>query len=90
MLRSRTAYSPTRRTASARGTIWTTLTFPYDSFLCSLQADRLIDDHTQSLLSLPYLGFLDKSDPTYVATRKTLLSRGNPYYAVGKNFSGIG
>jgi meiotically up-regulated gene 157 (Mug157) protein len=44
----------------------------------------------QSLLSLPYLGFLDKSHPAYVATRKVLLSRGNPYFAAGKNFSGAG
>ena len=45
---------------------------------------------TQSLLSLPYLGFLNKTHPAYVATRKLLLSRKNPYYAAGKNFNGIG
>ncbi|KAJ7023625.1 Six-hairpin glycosidase-like protein [Mycena alexandri] len=28
--------------------------------------------------------------PAYVATRKVLLSRGNPYFAQGKNFSGAG
>ncbi|KAJ7816799.1 Six-hairpin glycosidase-like protein [Mycena leptocephala] len=43
-----------------------------------------------SLLSLPYLGFLDMNDRTYVATRKLLLSRANPYFSVGANFSGIG
>ncbi|KAJ7110661.1 Six-hairpin glycosidase-like protein [Mycena epipterygia] len=48
------------------------------------------DANVPSLLSLPYLGFLDKSHPAYVATRKLLLSRGNPYFAAGKNFSGIG
>ena len=42
------------------------------------------------MLSLPYLGFLDKTHPTYTKTRKVLLSRNNPYYAAGKNFSGIG
>ena len=44
----------------------------------------------QSLLSLPYLGFLEKDDETYVATRKLLLSARNPYYAAGKNISGVG
>jgi meiotically up-regulated gene 157 (Mug157) protein len=44
----------------------------------------------QSLLSLPYLGFLDMNDRAYVATRKLLLSRANPYFSVGANFSGIG
>jgi meiotically up-regulated gene 157 (Mug157) protein len=44
----------------------------------------------QSLLSLPYLGFVEKDNPTYASTRKLLLSPKNPYYAVGKNISGIG
>lgn len=44
----------------------------------------------QSLLSLPYLGFLDKQHPSYVATRKLLLSKGNPYYAAGQKFNGVG
>ncbi|KAJ7724361.1 Six-hairpin glycosidase-like protein [Mycena metata] len=48
------------------------------------------DANVPSLLSLPYLGFLNKTDPAYVATRKVLLSRGNPYFAQGKNFSGTG
>ncbi|KAF7341716.1 Glycoside hydrolase family 125 protein [Mycena sanguinolenta] len=48
------------------------------------------DANVPSLLSLPYLGFLDKTNPAYVATRKLLLSRGNPYYAKGAKFNGIG
>ncbi|KAJ7846793.1 Six-hairpin glycosidase-like protein [Mycena leptocephala] len=48
------------------------------------------DANVPSLLSLPYLGFLDKAHPAYVATRKVLLSRGNPYWAKGANFSGAG
>jgi hypothetical protein len=48
------------------------------------------DANVPSLLSLPYLGFLDKHHPAYVATRKVLLSRGNPYWAKGANFSGAG
>jgi hypothetical protein len=48
------------------------------------------DANVPSLLSLPYLGFLDKQHPTYIATRNLLLSRGNPYYAAGKTFNGVG
>ncbi|KAI0773949.1 Six-hairpin glycosidase-like protein [Fomes fomentarius] len=48
------------------------------------------DANVPSLLSLPYLGFLDKHHPAYVATKKLLLSRQDPYYAAGKNFSGVG
>ncbi|KAF8826554.1 hypothetical protein HHX47_DHR5000446 [Lentinula edodes] len=48
------------------------------------------DANVPSLLSLPYLGFLEKDNPSYVATRQLLLSRRNPYYAAGQNFSGIG
>ncbi|KZP24643.1 glycoside hydrolase family 125 protein [Athelia psychrophila] len=56
-----------------------------------LGSSYLMDDaNVPSLLSLPYLGFLDLNDKTYIATRKFLLSRQNPYYAQGANFSGIG
>ncbi|KAI0131867.1 Six-hairpin glycosidase-like protein [Xylariales sp. AK1849] len=48
------------------------------------------DANVPSLVSLPYLGFLDRSDATYVKTKDVLFSRLNPYYAVGKNFNGIG
>ncbi|EIM88208.1 uncharacterized protein STEHIDRAFT_95225 [Stereum hirsutum FP-91666 SS1] len=48
------------------------------------------DANVPSLLALPYIGFLEKDDSAYVATRKVLLSRQNPYYAAGSNFSGIG
>ncbi|KAF7797538.1 hypothetical protein EIP86_008738 [Pleurotus ostreatoroseus] len=48
------------------------------------------DANVPSLLSLPYLGFLDMSHPAYVKTRQILLSRQNPYYAAGKTFRGIG
>lgn len=41
-------------------------------------------------MSLPYLEFLSKQDPTYIATRKLLFSRQNPYYSAGKTFNGIG
>lgn len=48
------------------------------------------DANVPSLLSLPYLGFLDKKHPSYLATRELLLSSRNPYFAAGKTFRGIG
>ncbi|KAJ5770283.1 uncharacterized protein N7511_002334 [Penicillium nucicola] len=52
----------------------------------------LMDDaNIPSLLALPYLGFLDKSDPVYQNTRKMITSKsGNPYYLEGPAFYGIG
>jgi len=52
----------------------------------------LMDDaNVPSLLSLPLLGFLDKSDPLYQNTRAMVLSaQGNPYFLSGPAFTGIG
>ena len=49
------------------------------------------DANLPSLLSLPLLGFLEASDPIYIATRKMVLSSlGNPYFLQGRQFKGIG
>jgi meiotically up-regulated gene 157 (Mug157) protein len=49
------------------------------------------DANLPSLLSLPLLGFVDRSDPVYRNTRKLVLSRlGNPYFLEGEQFKGIG
>ncbi|CAI7648642.1 unnamed protein product [Penicillium pancosmium] len=52
----------------------------------------LMDDaNIPSLLSLPYLGFVDKSDKVYQNTRKMITDKaGNPYYLEGPAFHGIG
>ncbi|KXG52688.1 Six-hairpin glycosidase [Penicillium griseofulvum] len=52
----------------------------------------LMDDaNIPSLLSLPYLGFVDKSDTVYQNTRKMITDKAsNPYYLVGPQFHGIG
>ncbi|ORX56871.1 DUF1237 domain-containing protein [Hesseltinella vesiculosa] len=51
----------------------------------------LMDDaNTPSLMSLPLMGFLDRTDPTYQRTRRFLLSRANPWYFQGKLGQGIG
>ena len=48
------------------------------------------DANVPSLLSLPYLGYLDITDPIYQNTRRWLLnSTSNPYY-FASNFTGIG
>lgn len=51
----------------------------------------LMDDaNTPSLLSLPYLGATEMDDPTYLATRNTVLSPENPYYYAGTYGKGLG
>ena len=37
------------------------------------------DANLPSLLSLPYFGFTNQTDPIYLATRKALLSPRNPW-----------
>lgn len=52
---------------------------------------NLMDDaNVPSLLSLPYLGALKNTDPTYVNTRKMLLSENNPFFFKGTAGEGIG
>lgn len=52
---------------------------------------NLMDDaNSPSLLSIPYIGYADKSDPIYQNTRKFILSKNNPYYYEGTVAKGIG
>ena len=49
------------------------------------------DANVPSLLSLPYLGYVDKSDERYLRTRKAVLSTsGNPYFFSGAAGEGTG
>lgn len=48
------------------------------------------DANVPSLLSLPYLGAVKRSDPIYVNTRRMLLSANNPFFFKGKVAEGIG
>lgn len=48
------------------------------------------DANVPSLLSLPYLGYLDKNDEIYQNTRKAVLSKLNPFYYEGKFAKGVG
>jgi meiotically up-regulated gene 157 (Mug157) protein len=51
----------------------------------------LMDDaNVPSLLSLPHLGWCAPDDPRYLATRRFLLSTGNPTYVEGTAARGIG
>lgn len=51
----------------------------------------LMDDaNIPSLLSLPYLGFVDRADPVYQATRALVLSPQNPFFFQGSAGEGIG
>jgi meiotically up-regulated gene 157 (Mug157) protein len=48
------------------------------------------DANIPSLLSLPYLGFCEQDDPTYLATRDFALSNRNPWFFSGSQASHIG
>jgi meiotically up-regulated gene 157 (Mug157) protein len=51
----------------------------------------LMDDaNAPSLLSLPYFGACEIEDPTYLATRRFVLSTGNPWMFGGRLGDGIG
>ncbi len=51
----------------------------------------LMDDaNVPSLLSLPYLGWRDPSDPVYRTTRAMVLSPSNPYFIRGEHAEGNG
>jgi uncharacterized protein len=48
------------------------------------------DANVPSLLSLPYLGFCERDDPRYLATRAHALSPANRWFARGRHASGVG
>jgi len=48
------------------------------------------DANIPGILSLPYLGFVDKTDPLYLRTRDFVLSPSNPFYFAGTAAQGIG
>jgi meiotically up-regulated gene 157 (Mug157) protein len=52
---------------------------------------NLMDDaNIPSLLSLPYLGAVSPMNPTYMNTRKFILSEENPFFFRGKAGEGVG
>lgn len=48
------------------------------------------DANIPSLLSLPYLEFMNNTNPLYIRTRKAVLSNSNPYYFSGSAGEGTG
>lgn len=48
------------------------------------------DSNVPNLISAPYLGYGDIHDERYLRTRKTLLSKENPFYYEGEFAKGIG
>lgn len=66
------------------GRIWA---YEVDGYGNALMMD---DANTPSLLSLPYLGCCEVSNPTYQRTRQFVQSVHNPYFFQGKAAEGIG
>lgn len=48
------------------------------------------DSNVPNLMAAPYLGYCEATDETYLTTRKTLLSKENPYFYEGEFAKGIG
>ena len=53
-------------------------------------ASIMDDSNVPNLIAAPYLGYCSTTDEQYLATRKTLLSKENPYFYEGKYAKGIG
>jgi len=53
-------------------------------------ANVMDDANIPSLLSIPYFGYLPKTNSLYLATRRFSLSERNPYFFRGKYAAGIG
>lgn len=53
-------------------------------------ASIMDDSNVPNLISAPYLGYGSMTDERYLRTRKTLLSKENPYFYEGKYAKGIG
>lgn len=72
------------RSAQQLGTVFA---YEVDGF----GAQTFMDDaNVPSLLALPYLGFVTKSDPVYLATRALVWSPRNPYFFRGSAGEGVG
>ena len=51
---------------------------------------RMDDANAPSLLAMPYLGVCAATDPRYLATRRWILSAGNPWWFTGTLAKGVG
>jgi len=73
-----------------------TLTMPPFGRIYAYEVDGLghanvMDDaNIPSLLSIPYFGYLPKTNSLYLATRRFALSDRNPYFFQGKYAQGVG
>ena len=67
------------------------LGLPHSYLNSHLLSPSLTFSQVPSLLSLPYLGFLPPTDPTYLRTRKYVLSNTtNPWFFRGSVAEGVG
>ncbi|KAF3067220.1 hypothetical protein GL218_08480 [Daldinia childiae] len=75
---------------------WGIVTAPNGKKIFAYEVDgfggqNLMDDaNVPSLLSAPFLGYLDKNDTIYQNTRAFVLSRSNPWWCEGPHLKAIG
>ncbi|KAI1082172.1 glycoside hydrolase family 125 protein [Whalleya microplaca] len=75
---------------------WGVVTGPSGQKIFAYEVDgfggqNLMDDaNVPSLLSAPFLGYLDKKDEIYQNTRKFVLSRNNPWWCSGPVINAVG
>ncbi|KAK9423197.1 putative Meiotically up-regulated gene 157 protein [Seiridium unicorne] len=75
---------------------WGIITAPNGKRIYAYEVDgyggrNLMDDaNIPSLLSAPFLGFLNETDEIYQNTRSFVLSRANPWYCSGPIINGVG
>ncbi|KAI2776135.1 glycoside hydrolase family 125 protein [Daldinia loculata] len=75
---------------------WGIVTAPNGKKIFAYEVDgfggqNLMDDaNVPSLLSAPFLGYLDKNDTIYQNTRAFVLSRSNPWWCEGPHLNAIG
>ncbi|OTA83153.1 glycoside hydrolase family 125 protein [Hypoxylon sp. CO27-5] len=75
---------------------WGIVTAPNGKKIFAYEVDgfggqNLMDDaNIPSLLSAPFLGYVEKDDPVYQSTRAFVLSRSNPWWCAGPYINAIG
>lgn len=90
--RARELSADIRRALAEHGTMRTEDGIEVRAYEVDGQGDALFmdDANVPSLLALPYLGCVERTDPLTERTREAVLSPANPYYVAGSVLAGVG